>query len=344
MTRSALLLNCLLPFLLLLGLLPPVRGAAERTERPVSFVGAGGVTLSGTLTLPARAAPVPALVLLAGSGPTDRDGNQPPVLRTDLLRLLALDLAKQGVASLRYDKRGQYGSGRPPATAPALYDFVAWRNYVGDAAAAYKWLRAQPGIQPARVGLLGHSEGGLLALDAADALRRSPPAALVLVSTPGRPVGEVLHEQLQRLLLSQQATPAQARFFLGANDAILEEIRRSGRVPADVPPGLAALYQPYLGKFLQGELSVDPVKMVARFAGPVLVLQGASDGQVSPDEDAALLGSAPRRKGGAPTLAVIPGASHDLKRVKSALDLGFSGAIVPGALAALNGWLAAHLM
>lgn len=330
--------------LLLLAALSPTHGAAARMERPVSFVGAGGVTLAGTLTLPPRPAPVPALVLVGGSGPTDRDGNQPPILRTDLLRQIAADLAKQGIASLRYDKRGQYASGKPPATAKALYDFVAWQNYVGDAAAAFRWLQAQPGIQPARVGLLGHSEGGLLALDAADALRKSPPAVLVLVSTPGRPISAVLHEQLERLLLAQRVPPAPSRFFLDKNDAILAEIQKTGRVPTDVPPGLAALYQPYLGKFLQGELGVKPTELVARFPGSVLVLQGGADAQVSPDEDAALLGAVRRKKGGVPALVVVPGASHNLKRVHSDLDLGFSGAIVPGALNALNGWLAAHLL
>jgi len=335
--------KCLLMFLLLLSVLPPAFGTTP-VEREVKFTGMGGVSLSGTLTLPLGIAPVAALVLIAGSGPTDRDGNQPPLLQTDLLKQIVADLAKQGIASLRYDKRGQYASGPLPISEQELYDFTAWHNYVGDVAAAYRWLRAQPGIRPSRVGLLGHSEGGLLALDAADTLRATPPAVLVLVSTQGRPTNEVLHEQIKRLLDMQGATPEQTKFFMDKNDSILAAIRRTGHVPEDVPPGLAFLYQPYLGKFLQEQLGLTPVKLLASFPGPVLILQGASDVQVSPSEDAGVLKSAKNEKGISPTLMLIKGASHNLKSVKGAQDAGFSGPIVPDALTALNGWLATYLV
>src|SRR5689334_8135232 len=88
---------------------PCVKGAS--IEREIDFLGAGGVKIAGTLALPGSASPertVPALLLLQGSGPTDRDGNQPPNLRTDLLRGLAQILADDGIASLRFDKCGMY--------------------------------------------------------------------------------------------------------------------------------------------------------------------------------------------------------------------------------------------
>src|SRR3546814_6556905 len=86
--------------------------AAETTpSQQVRFAGTGGIALAGTLTLPMDVTkPVPAVLLLQGSGPTDRDGNQPPALRTDLLRQIADLLAARGIASLRYDKRGMYAN------------------------------------------------------------------------------------------------------------------------------------------------------------------------------------------------------------------------------------------
>src|SRR4051812_10735559 len=182
----------------LIGLLLVAR-SAPAAEREVQFEGAGGVRLSGTLLLPeAPTHPVPAVVLVAGSGPTDRNGNQPPLLWTGLLKQTADLLARGGVASLRYDKRGVGRSGAVPKGAEALADFVQWDNFVGDVVAACDALRRQPEVDPARVALLGHSEGGLLVMDATLRLQEAgrAPAAVVLASTPGRPLGMLLREQL----------------------------------------------------------------------------------------------------------------------------------------------------
>src|SRR5258708_3636948 len=97
--------------MLLIGLVcRPLCAAEASSERQVTFPGADGATLAGTLQLPAGEKAGPALVLLAGSGPTDRDGNQPPALVTDLLKQVAVGLAEKGIASLRYDKRGMYAN------------------------------------------------------------------------------------------------------------------------------------------------------------------------------------------------------------------------------------------
>src|SRR5438067_1649273 len=88
-------------------------GTAAPVEQHISFQGNGGITIAGTLVLPETANSdrlVPAVLLIQGSGPTDRDGNQPPNLQTDLLRQLANILAGAGIASLRYDKRGMYAN------------------------------------------------------------------------------------------------------------------------------------------------------------------------------------------------------------------------------------------
>jgi dienelactone hydrolase len=334
---------------LLIGLVcRPLGAAGASSERQVSFAGADGVTLAGTLQLPAGEQAGPALVLVAGSGPTDRDGNQPPALVTDLLKQIAEGLADQGIASLRYDKRGMYANKADlPKDIAKFGDFFSWENFVGDAAAACRFLRQQPRVDPKRVGILGHSEGGMLALEAAHMLKAEghAPAVLILVSTPGRTIDAVIADQLKGLLARQHATPAQTDFFLGENARITKAIQQTGKVPADVPPGLAALYPGYLGKFLHSELASDPCKLAADFSGPVLVVQGSADIQVSPDRDAKALDAAlATRKEDVHTLAVIAKASHNLKVPPNADDPGFKGPVAADALDQLRHWTAAHLV
>src|SRR5690606_39966424 len=106
----------------------------------------------------------------------------------------------------------------------------------------------QDGGDAHRLALLGHSDGGLIALDLASRLKADEaPEPLVLAATPGRPLNDVLRDQLERLLGEPQATPAQRRFLLAANDRISTTIRETGKVPNDVQPGLAALYSFSIG-------------------------------------------------------------------------------------------------
>jgi hypothetical protein len=310
-------------------------------QQDVIFAGAGGVRLAGTLTVPddrPGSRPLAAILLLAGSGPTDRDGNQLPTIRTDILKQIAEALAAQGFASLRFDKRGVGGSLPLPVGVP-IEDLASWDSFVGDAKQAYGYLCAQPNIDPRRTGILGHSEGGLIALDAAMALNPVP-QVLVLVSTPGRRVDVVVNEQLVRLLKVQQATADQTRYYLDKNDAIVATIRQTGKVPDDVPAGLAALYPPYLGKYYRSLLALDPADRAMRYPGPVLILQGERDVQVSPTADAPALDAAlRRRRPDDHALVIVRGASHNMKVLGSSADPGLTGPIAPQAASALCSWL-----
>jgi hypothetical protein len=325
----------------------PLDAWAVAAERAVSFQGAGGATLAGTLQLPAEGGKKPALVLLAGSGSTDRNGNQPPTFIIDLLKQLAENLAGQGFATLRFDKRGMYANAAELPKNPAEYgDFFTWENFVGDAASAVRFLRQQPQIDPQRVGILGHSEGGLLALEAARALdsENHPPAVLILISTPGRTVDVVLAEQLKHLLAQQGATPKQTEYFLNENARITQAISRTAVVPPDVPAELSALYPSFLGKFLHSELALEPCKAAADFSGPVLILAGSADTQVSPDRDAKALDAAlAARKPDVHTLFIVPGASHNMKLLKDANDPGFDGPVAAAATDELRTWLLINL-
>lgn len=324
--------------------------ASAPAEREVTFKGAGGVQLAGTLTLPANASGknLPALVLIAGSGPIDRDGNQGVAFHTDLLKQIAEALADAGVASLRYDKRGVGASHMPPdvlKSNQALGDYAAWENFVGDAAGAYRFLQEQPGIDPARVGFLGHSEGSWLALQAANDLKTAPhpPALLVLVSTSGRTIDQIIHDQLVRLLKTQGATPDQTKYFLAEDARITDTLRATGVMPSDVPPGLVALYPAYLGKFYKSELAMNPAKLAAAYPGPVLVLQGTDDVQETPTVDLPPLETAlSSRHPDDHKVVLIAGASHNMKLVKGADDPGFEGPVAPQAMHTLTDWIKAH--
>src|SRR5262245_4293613 len=174
----------------------------------VSFPGAGGLELKGELLVPGgeRGARWPAVVLLPGSGPTDRNGNQPPLLVTDLLKQVAERLAADGVASLRFDKRATMAYREKwPAGAEAMSEFFSFENFVGDAAGAVAFLRGRAEVDPRLVGMVGHSEGGLIALQVAhDAVGKDGIAALILMSTAGRTLAPVIREQIAAQLKRQE--------------------------------------------------------------------------------------------------------------------------------------------
>ncbi|MFV3076565.1 alpha/beta hydrolase family protein [Niveispirillum fermenti] len=311
-------------------------------ERAVTVAAAGNVRLSGTLLLPDGPAPAggfPALLLVQGSGPTDRDGSQKG-MQADLLKQVAAALAGKGIASLRLDKRGMHANAaQMPEDAAGLAAFYTWDAAIGDLAASYAALGGEAGIDPARTGILGHSEGALLLLAAADAGKVAPRAAVMLAG-PGRPLGDLLAEQLTRLLIRQGAPPAVQQQFLDADRAIRQEIVATGQVPVDkVPPGLQALYPAYLGNFLHGLLTFDPAAAAGRARMPLLALFGSRDMQVSPEQDAAALRRTLSGRTDGSAVIVLDGLSHNMKRG----DPGFTGPADPAALTAVTDWVAGHL-
>lgn len=310
-------------------------------NQQISFVSNDGAVLAGTLTLPGgMVEKVPALVLLQGSGPTDRDGNQPPVLRTDLLRQIAEGLAQKGIATLRYDKRGMHANAAGLPVDPKDYAaYFNWQNFVDDAYAAYTFLRSQSSVDLNKVGLAGHSEGGSIALDLAQRLRDSEkPFALLLFSTAGRPLDLIVREQLERQLSTVK--PAQKRAFLTENDRVVREIRDTGKVPEKLPQALSGLYPSYSGLFWQAQLKLDPADLAQRYAGPVMIVQGDADVQISAERDAVALDRALQKRGSDDhTLILLPRTSHNLKRLQDDKDQGFEGEIDPALTERMATWL-----
>lgn len=328
--------------------------AGKIVEKEVTFKGAGGLELPGTLVIPAKT-PAPFVVLYPGSGPTDRNGNQSG-LEINLLKEIAAHLAEQGIGSLRYDKRvtpgfkDQWGlpNAESPATQPPtseqlayFEEFISWENHKADALAAFDYMKSLPESDDAHCGIIGHSEGGL---QAAEVAPQANPSALVLLASPGRPLKDVLYQQVDELMDKQGADAAMQEKMNAANKRIMESIIKDGKVPGDVPPGLAPLYQPTTAKFLQAILPLDPRKSLREYQGPVLIVNGNKDSQIHVEQDAKPLHEAAKeRSGREASLLVIGDASHNFKQLKDENDQGFMGPVMPEMLTQLSEWLKSNL-
>ena len=278
---------------LLLALLALPATAALLREEPLQLEHDG--LLHGTLLLPLGAQPPPVALLLAGSGPTDRDGNQPQA-RNDSLKRLARLLAAHGIASLRYDKRGVAASRAAEPDERRL----SVDRYVADVRAWSERL-----AQDARLGpqiLIGHSEGALLASLAAP---QSHASALVLIAGSGRPVGQLLREQLRTRL----SPPLQAR-----STQLLDQLS-AGRSGLPVPQALHGLFRHSVQPYLVSLLRQDPLAAFAASDMPALVVQGDHDIQVGPADARALAAA----RGNA-RLALIPSMNHVLRNTAADED------------------------
>ncbi len=259
-------------------------------QRPISL-DTGSGELFGTLLLPKSAKPVPVVLIIAGSGPTDRDGNNSDGGRNDSMKRLALILAKHNIASVRYDKRGVAAS--RPAT-PDERD-LSIEKYVDDAVAWAAKLKTDSRLGP--LILMGHSEGALVATLAAE---RAGAVALISVAGTGRPVDQVVREQLQDRLPPP---------LLSRSEQLIEEIK-AGKTDNDVPEPLQVVFRPSVQPYLISLFRQNPTAAFGQLKIPTLIIQGRNDMQVGVGDAELLHKAKPDSQ-----LAIIDGMNHVLRIV-----------------------------
>ncbi len=313
---------------------PPSVQSPAPADREISFPGFNGVTLKASVRDAASQTKTSSYfaVMVAGSGPTDRDWSSPLLpFPSHGGRDFAGWLATQGLGSLRYDKRF-IGSRDPKLD-------ISLDAQVGDIKAALAAARALPDAKGKKLLLVGHSEGSLLSLLAA-----SDADALLLIGLPPKPMGALIEEQVGRQF--DGAPEAMKTGNLSYLHAVLDAIRTGADAPKAgdaVLPALqrlgASLMAPESLSFVRGTLDLDPWKLAARCPVPVAVVYGEEDEQSFPPL------KAPDDFHGA--FILIPQANHLLKRemrpkadLTAPLALSAYGDDTPLAdLAPLGAWL-----
>jgi pimeloyl-ACP methyl ester carboxylesterase len=327
-------------------------------EEEVTFRNeSASLRLTGTLTRPRSKGRVPAVLLITGSGQQDRDetiaGHKP-------FLVLADHLTRLGVAVLRVDDRGIGGSERGPATATS-------NDFAGDVAAGVAFLRGRSDVDPVRVGLIGHSEGAVLAAMAAAA---SPDVAfIVMLAGPGLPGNEVLYSQVAMLARAAGASDAaiawdrsvRERVFAvvkaetdgrpnaALRQKLLDDLAAQPRAAAGLPDGAAARQ---LGQVLLGALSspwlrfflaYDPRPALARVRVPVLAIGGGKDVQVAAAENLKEIERAVRGGGNQEVATVLmPNLNHLLQTSTTGLPGEYATieeTVAPEMLTLVSDWV-----
>lgn len=293
--------------------------------------------IAGEITKPAQAAGrLPAVLFVSGSGTQDRDGISSGI---ELGTREILDrLTRDGLLVLRVDDRGA-GESSP---APADQSFL---DLVGDARACLEFLRARADVDPQRIAVIGHSEGGetapLLALE-------SPPlAAIALMAAPGRSLLEVVRDQNRLALEKAGVRGAELEQQLANATELLKRLSSDAPVaPEELPEEQRGLLANRA--WLRTHAAHDPIATLEKVRCPVLVLQGELDFQVSLERDARALEDALARAGNPDhELAVFAGLDHLFKRVPGAQselsDYFLQRPVAPEFLDKLSSWLCARL-
>jgi pimeloyl-ACP methyl ester carboxylesterase len=246
--------------------------------------------LSGTLSVPAQKNKMPLVLLIAGSGPTDRNGNQPG-MENNSLKFLAAELLKNGIASLRYDKRS-VGSSVITEEIDLRFD-----TYISDAKAWTDLLATDPRFS--RIIIAGHSEGSLVGMLAA--VNNKKVNAFISIAGAGRPIDEILKEQMS-------GVQPEARSMIYS----MLDTLRAGDTISNVPVIFYSLFRPSVQPYMISWIKYDPKAEIAKLNIPVLILNGTTDIQVKV-KDAQLLAAAnPLAK-----LKIIENMNHVLKECKS---------------------------
>lgn len=319
-----------------------------------------GIMLAGTFTRPEGDGPHPAVVLISGSGPQDRDealmGHRP-------FLVLADHLTRRGIAVLRYDDRG-VGRSTGDFRAATHDDFVS------DALAAVAWLKDRPGIDPARIGLVGHSEGGVAAPLAA-VKQPDDIAFMVLMAAPGVPMGELLTRQSTDIARAMGASPELLADSVESQRETLDLLRQDLE-PADLETRLLALVQTQLARLTEEQrkafgfneamvdaqvqmvmtpwfrhlLEYDPQTTLGQVTCPVLAINGGRDLQVAAEPNLDGIGAALAAGGNTDvTIRSFPELNHLFQTAVTGSPAEYGSieeTFNPEVLETISGWIRQH--
>jgi pimeloyl-ACP methyl ester carboxylesterase len=258
----------------------------SQTEKIVTLKTSTG-DLEGSLITPTSNSSKTIALIIAGSGPTDRDGNNPSMMNNSL-KMLASGLNKYGIASLRYDKRG---IGRSQKAGLKETD-LRFSDYVNDAKMWVLYLKNE--LKFSKIIIIGHSEGSLIGMIAS---QDNNVNKFISIAGAGKSADKIIREQLKSQPMSV-TIPA---------NAILDKLVK-GLTVADVPPVLNSLFRPSVQPYVISWIKYDPQKEIAKLKIPVLIIQGTTDIQVREDDAMRLSKSLPSAK-----LVIIEGMNHIMK-------------------------------
>jgi pimeloyl-ACP methyl ester carboxylesterase len=327
------------------------RGPLPYTSAPVRFANsaAPGVTLGGTFSKPAGTGPFPTVVLIAGSGPNGRDE---ALMGHKLFLVLADGLNRRGIAVLRYDKRGVGES-------TGTYGTATTADFTSDAAAALAWLKTRADVDPKRIGVLGHSEGGLIA--PAVAVADPSVSFVVLMAGPGVRGDALFLKQMELISRANGSTEvgiaktvalsARGLAVIEASSNIADaraklKARAAQAVAAGVltreqaDRSIAKTTDPWMYAFLR----YDPLPTLRKVRVPVLAINGSLDLQVEPKTNLAGVKAALADDADV-TVAELPGLNHLFQDAKTGSPNEYGDieeTMAPVALKAVSDWVVAH--
>ena len=258
------------------------------TEGDTLKVNVKGLTLEGTLLKPGKNEQVPIVLFISGSGPTDRDGNQ-KTLQNNSLKYLAEGLQKNGIASLRYDKRSCY----PEYINNVKEEDISFDDFVDDAVAWIEHLEGDDRFNEILV--IGHSQGSLVGILAAQRVNVSK---IISLCGPGKPLGASLKRQLESQGLKE----------IDKVEAVINSLEM-GKTTEDFPPYLSSLFRLSVQPFLISWLKYNPGEEAKKLNIPILVVHGTSDSQISEDESQAMADANETQ------MISLEGMNHVLKNV-----------------------------
>lgn len=245
--------------------------------------------LYGTLMVPAGKNSFDLVILQAGSGPTDRKGNNPLGVHANSYLMLANDLAQNNIATLIFDKRGIAASKEAGKDESKL----VFDDYIKDLEAWAALLKKDKRVK--KLVLAGHSEGSLVAMVAAQKVK---PAKYISIAGPARPIDAIITWQLK------QQAPALA----APADSLFNRLKNGERIDS-VPPLLFSLFRPSIQPYMVSWMKYNPCSELKKLTIPALIIQGSQDFQVELSEGEALHACNPQSK-----LSIVQGMNHVLKK------------------------------